>query len=132
MIKAVLPALATLAALSGCATVPFLETPPASAYDPVPLPGRVFVNTRAVIDWYLARANVEGATVTREVGRDPNAGGNRIALVTATGLEDDSMEAMQWRLVVFNTDIGLRVSEAGVRYNCRRGPNPGWGREPCL
>lgn len=131
MIKAVFPALATLAALSGCATLPHLETPPISAFEPVPLPGRVFVNTNTAIEWYLARANIGEATVKREIGRHPDVAESRIALVTTSGHEDDSVEGQQWRLVLISTDIGVRVNEAGVRYNCRRGPNPGWSRNPC-
>lgn len=131
MIRSVLPVTAAVAALSGCATVPMLDAPPASAYTPVNTPGRVFISVNAAMDYYLERANAADAEVTREVGRDPSGTGTRLALLTTSGYEDDSVAGEQWRLVLAGTDVGLRVNDAGVRYNCRRGETPGWSRNLC-
>ncbi len=118
-------------ALAACETVPVVAAPPASAYTPLATPGRVFQSVEDAIEHYLDRSNIEGAVVETEIGRDASGVGTRLALVTTDGYRDDSVRGEQWRIVLGQTDIGYRVIQAGIRYNCARGENPGWSRDLC-
>lgn len=129
--KKILAALALPLALAACETLPVVEAPPASAYTPLAIPGRVFPSAEEVVDHYLARANIEGAEVDTQIGRSASGAGTRMILVTTDGYRDDSVRGEQWRIVLAQTDIGFRVLQAGIRYNCARGDNPGWSRDLC-
>lgn len=119
-------------ALAACATTPpVIDAPPASAYTALAVPDRVFLTPEDVVDHYLDRANTEGAQVDTRIGRDGSGVGNRLALVTTDGYADDSVRGEQWRIVLAEVDDGYRVIQAGIRYNCARGPNPGWSRDLC-
>lgn len=119
-------------ALAACQTTPpVIDAPPANAYTALSMPDRVFGSEDAAIDYYLARANVGGARVEREIGRDGSGLGNRLLLVTTDGYADDSVRGEQWRIVLAQSGDGFRVLQAGIRYNCARGANPGWSRDLC-
>ncbi|WAT17146.1 hypothetical protein OZN62_09385 [Aurantiacibacter sp. MUD11] len=126
-----LTALAAPLALAACAVMPYLDAPPASAYNPIEIPDRVFANPDQAVAWYLERTGNAEAEVTTEIGRDPSGRFTRLVLITASGYADDSVTGEQWRLALAQTDIGFRVVQAGIRYNCARGDNPGWSRDLC-
>ncbi len=117
--------------LAACATTPVVDAPPASAYTRLSIPDRAFASEDQVIDHYLNRANTRGADVTREVGRDGSGLGSRMILVTTDGYRDDSVMGEQWRIVLGEAGDDYRVLQAGIRYNCARGANPGWSRDLC-
>ncbi len=118
-------------ALAACATTPVIDAPPASAYTPLSIPDRAFQSEEQVADFYLNRANTDDAEITREIGRDGSGLGSRMILVTTDGYRDDSVIGEQWRIVLGEADDGYRVLQAGIRYNCARGANPGWSRNLC-
>ena len=119
-------------ALAACTTTPIVDAPPASFYTALSIPDRAFASEEQVIDYYLDRANTEGADVSNEIGRDGSGLGSRMILVTTDGYRDDSVIGEQWRIVLGEAGDGYRVLQAGIRYNCARGANPGWSRELCL
>ena len=95
--------------LAACETLPVIDAPPANAYTPLATPDRVFQSAEDVVDHYLARANVEGADVDTQIGRNPSGVGTRMVLVTTDGYRDDSVRGEQWRIVLGQTDLGFRV-----------------------
>ncbi|MGB3796851.1 MAG: hypothetical protein WA957_11170 [Alteraurantiacibacter sp.] len=118
-------------ALAACSTTSIVEALPASAYTALSVPDRSFQSEDQVIDFYLNRANIGGAQIDREIGRDGSGLGSRMILVTTDGYRDDSVIGEQWRIVLSEADDGYRVLQAGIRYNCARGQNPGWSRDLC-
>ena len=118
-------------ALSACAAQT-LETgvAPAASFSPLERPGRVFASPRMIAEHYLASAGRDEPS-EMQVGNYPGGSGDRLMLFTAEGLEDDSVEAMQWRVVIDQTDIGLRVISAGVRQRCARSGSDEWTNTPC-
>ena len=128
----ILAILAAPLALAACAaTLQTVDAPPASAYTPLSMPDRVFDTEDQVIDYYLARANTADADIEREIGRDGSGLGARMIVVTTDGYQDDSVLGEQWRIVLGEANNGFRVLQAGIRYNCARGANPGWSRDLC-
>lgn len=119
-------------ALAGCIQPGTLETgvAPAASFNPLQLPGRVFASPRQIIAHYLAP---EGRTEAdkQEMGNYSGGTGDRLLLFSVEGLEDDSVSGKQFRIVMIQTDIGLRVVSAGERYQCARDNSDAWTTSPC-
>lgn len=130
MNKALILAAAPLA-LTACATGS-LETGvvPAGSFTALETPDRVYSSTQAVMQHYLAAVGRDVPT-REETGDYPGGSGDRLLLFTAEHLEDDSVSAMQWRVLLDQTDGGLRVINAGVRQQCARSGSNDWTNSPC-
>ena len=118
-------------ALAACATLPVIDPAPAGAYAPLDPASGLFRFPEDAATDYLERANVGDASVETQVGRDGSGLGTRVVLVTTDGYRDDSVRGEQWRIVLGQSDLGFRVLQAGIRYNCARGENPGWSSDLC-
>lgn len=124
-----------LSGIAACTTMPVLDAPPASDFSPLSIPDRTFAAEDRVIAHYVpaptAKESKDEVRITREIGRDGTGSGTHIILVTAEGYADDSVSGEQWRIVLDDVGSDYRVVEAGVRYQCARGANPGWSKSPC-
>ena len=119
-------------ALAACAQTATLETGtvPAASFNALQLPGRVFASPRQIIAHYLAPLNRTEAD-EQEMGRYSGGAGDQLMLFSVHGLEDDSVSGKQFRVVIIQTDIGLRVVSAGERYQCARDNSDTWTASPC-
>ena len=119
-------------ALSACSTASTLETGvvPAANFSPLENANDVFASPRLVMEYYLKAVDRDEPT-KQEIGVYPGSSGDRLLLFTAENLEDDSVSAMQWRVVLDQTDVGLRVVGAGVRQQCARSGSDEWTNAPC-
>ncbi|TIX49106.1 hypothetical protein [Alteraurantiacibacter aquimixticola] len=103
---------------------------PAAAFAPLAAPGEAFADGDAVIAHYLAGTG-RNSPSEREVSDYPGARGSQMLLFSAEGLEDDSVRAMQWRVVIEEAAGGYRVTEAGLRQRCYRSGNDQWTTALC-
>jgi len=98
------------------------------AYQTIERPDRVFAGPRQVIQHYIRPLGFS-QPAERSVRNDS---GNRVVTFSVEGLEDDSITEQEWRVVLNQTDRGMRPISAGTRYRCARGENAGeWSTTPC-
>jgi|GEM_PF-2208279 len=125
-------------ALAACMTTPQIDEPGAAAFNPIAPPAQIFASAEAVRAHYLR--DIEGRFVEEgsdavEIDSallsDPRIREHRILLITTSGYPDDSVSGEQWRIAIVEDANGARVLDAGTRYNCARGANPGWSRDLC-
>ncbi len=118
-------------ALAACGT-PQLETgvAPVGAFSPLSVPGEVFADNDAVAAYFLGTVG-RSSPSQQQFGDYPGDAGDQLLLFSAEGLEDDSVRAMQWRVVVEQVGEDLRVTNAGVRQRCARSGSSEWTTALC-
>lgn len=103
---------------------------PAASYAALQVPERAFASADQVVAYYLEPLG-RSHTSQREEGAAAGGTGERLLLFAVDGLEDDAVLAQQWRVVLSQTDAGLRVVRAGLRQQCRRSGSDQWTIVPC-
>ena len=131
MIRATALVLASLA-LASCTARETVQTGyvPAASFAALATPDAVFADSDAVMAHFLASAERNSASESEE-SDFPGGRGNKLLLFSAEGLEDDSVRAMQWRVVLEEAAGGYRVAEAGLRQRCYRSGSNQWTTAPC-
>lgn len=103
---------------------------PNASYSPLTLPAQVFTDNDAVIAHFVGSVGRSSASES-QVGDYPGDAGDQLLVFSVDGLEDDSVAAMQWRVLVKAHGEGVRVANAGVRQRCARSGSREWTTAPC-
>lgn len=103
---------------------------PNASYSPLTLPAQVFDDSDAVIRHFVSMAGRSAASES-QVGDYPGEAGDQLLVFSAEGLEDDSVEAMQWRVLIKQHGDGVRVANVGVRQRCARSGSREWTTALC-
>ncbi len=135
MIRACLAA--SFLALAACAPVEDIGAGsvedgiiPSASFAALQVPGQKFASADQVMAYYLEPLGLSRASRQEN---DPLAGspGESLLLFSAEGLEDDSVRAQQWRVVLRQTDGGLQIVRAGLRQQCYRSGSDEWTAALC-
>ena len=123
---------AAMLLLCSCGEPPPLSaTAPASDYNALPAPDRLFDNPDAVIAFYLSPRGID-SPATRVIDVQPEGSpANLVLTFSAQGYADDSLAGEEWRVALGNPGMGYRVLAAGVRYRCVRDEPGRWRRPLC-
>lgn len=126
-------------ALSACATSGMVSTTPAafpaaSEFNRLANPAAVFDTPLAVVENYARyEPGYEGAGAFDLMSRRSSSPDVFEMLFSVDGYADDSVRGEQWRVLIRRESGGWRVIEAGRRYLCYRGGNPGqWQKALCV
>jgi len=103
---------------------------PNASYSPLALPAQVFADNDAVIAHFVGTTGRSSASESR-IGDYPGDAGDQLLVFSADDLEDDSVAAMQWRVLVKDHGAGVRVANAGVRQRCARSGSREWTTALC-
>ncbi|MEL7187927.1 MAG: hypothetical protein AAGK17_00125 [Pseudomonadota bacterium] len=87
---------------------------------------------RDLAKFYLRSFGVDARQAEFEQTEHPSDPAKRIILIAASGLKDDSVQAIQLRLTMHSRAGQWSVTEAGIRRKCWRGDNTTqWQKELC-
>lgn len=131
---AILPALALAACAHGGGASPQpLPMPPASAFAPIERPVEPFDSPLAAAQHYAQyRPGYDGGSSLDLASRRADTSQSLVMVFSVESYADDSVAGEQWRIVIERVPGGWKVADAGVRYKCWRGADPGsWQKELC-
>lgn len=117
-------------ALAGCATGFDSTVVPVANFSALTVPAQVFADADAVIAHFVGAVGRSGPS-EKQVGDYPGDAGDQLLVFSVDRLEDDSVSAMQWRVLVRQHGEGVRVANAGVRQRCARSGSDEWTTAPC-
>lgn len=108
--------------------------PPASAFSPLAPAPATFDSPLAAADYYARyKPEFEGGGSFDLISRRVTASDALELVFAAEGYADDSVNGEQWRIILGRAGEGWRVTEAGRRFKCYRGANPGqWQKDLCV
>ena len=106
---------------------------PASDFNAIGLPQATFDSPLAAAQHFARYDGGEEGIGTFDLSTRRAGVRDGIEMVfSVEGYADDSVRGEQWRIVVTPANPGWRVVEAGQRYSCYRGANPGsWQKGLC-
>ncbi len=122
-------------ALAGCTTTQEAPLSYAGAFKPMPYPEAVFASPLAAASALVGNfpeSREGGPQLNMEIVSDPDGKADFLIRATARGYLDDSVAGEQWLARLRRQGEGWAFADAGNRWTCQRGAQPGsWVITPC-
>ena len=132
---AILPAIAALtvtpASLSAEESASAMSLP-SSEFAPMQRYNISYQDPEDIAEFYLRTLGLKMRDADVEEGRNPRNPKHKIVIATVKGINDPTVNAIQWRLELKSEGGYWEAVDAGLRRKCSNGPNANqWTRELC-